>query len=284
MNPLLEARDLTQKFGGFTAVDNVSFQVGAGEVVGLLGANGAGKTTTIRMLLGLLRPTAGQALLAGSPPDRQGRRRLGYVPQGLGLYAELTVRENLDFAAQAFGCQPAVLPDALAADEDTLVGGLSLGLRRQVAFICALQHSPDVLVLDEPTSGVEPLARARLWDRIREEAARGAGVLVTTHYMQEARQCDRLLLMSDGCLVATGTEADIVDGTRTIAVRGQDWARTFEVLTGAGFGVTLAGRDVRVVDPDPDALRSTLRDAGVAATLTEVAATIEERMTALART
>ncbi len=109
-------------------------------------------------------------------------------------------------------------------------------------------------------------------------------MLVTTHYMQEARQCDRLLLMSEGRLVATGTEADIVDGTRTVAVRGQDWARTFEVLTGAGFGVTLAGRDVRVVDPDPDALRSTLRDSGVEATLTEVPATIEERMTALART
>ena len=152
MNTLLEARNLTRTFGNFTAVDDVSFQVGPGEVVGLLGANGAGKTTTIRMLLGLLRPSTGQALLAGSPPNRVGRRKLGYVPQGLGLYAELTVGENLAFAAQAFGCQPAELPPVLADDADTLVGGLPLGLRRQVAFLCALQHSPDVLVLDEPTS------------------------------------------------------------------------------------------------------------------------------------
>ena len=131
------------------------------------------------MLLGLLRPSTGQALLAGSPPNRVGRRKLGYVPQGLGLYAELTVGENLAFAAQAFGCQPAELPPVLADDADTLVGGLPLGLRRQVAFLCALQHSPDVLVLDEPTSGVEPLSRARLWDRIRAESSRGVGVLVT---------------------------------------------------------------------------------------------------------
>ncbi len=282
MNTLLEARNLTRSFGSFTAVDDVSFKVGPGEVVGLLGANGAGKTTTIRMLLGLLRPSTGQALLAGSPPNRVGRRKLGYVPQGLGLYAELTVGENLAFAAQAFGCQPAELPPVLADDADTLVGGLPLGLRRQVAFLCALQHAPDVLVLDEPTSGVEPLSRARLWDRIRAESSRGVGVLVTTHYMQEARQCDRLLLMSEGRLVATGTEADIVDGTRTVAVRGQDWARTFEVLTGAGFGVNLAGRDVRVVDPDPQRLRDVLASAGLEATLTDVPATIEERMTALA--
>jgi ABC-2 type transport system ATP-binding protein/ribosome-dependent ATPase len=261
----------------------VSFRVGPGEVVGLLGANGAGKTTTIRMLLGLLRPSQGQALLAGRPPDRAGRRRLGYVPQGLGLYAELTVAENLAFAAQAFGCRPALLPPSLADEADTLVGGLPLGLRRQVAFLCALQHGPDVLVLDEPTSGVEPLARARLWDRIREEAARGVGVLVTTHYMQEARQCDRLLLMSDGRLVATGTETDVVAGTHTVAVRGTDWARTFEVLTGAGFAVTLAGRDVRVVDPDRALLAQTLRDTDVQATITDVPPTIEERMTALAR-
>lgn len=282
MTALLEARALTRSFGEFTAVDDVSFEVGAGEVVGLLGANGAGKTTTIRMLLGLLPASSGQALLAGNAPDRRGRSRMGYVPQGLGLYAQLTVTENLAFAAQAFGCQPAELPPGLAQDAGTLVGRLPLGMRRQVAFLCALQHSPDVLVLDEPTSGVEPLARARLWDRIREQSGRGVGVLVTTHYMQEARQCDRLLLMSEGRLVAAGTEADIVDGTRTLAVHGSDWARTFEVLTGAGFAVNLDGRDVRVVDPDPDVLRRVLEQADVQASVSEVPSTIEERMTALA--
>lgn len=282
MNALLEARALTRSFGRLTAVDDVSFRVGAGEVVGLLGANGAGKTTTIRMLLGLLRPSSGEALLDGSPPNRQSRRRLGYVPQSLGLYSELTVRENLAFAAQAFGCSPAALDGPLTDQADTLVAALPLGLRRQLAFLCALQHTPAVLVLDEPTSGVGPLARTHLWDRIREEAVRGAGVLVTTHYMQEARQCDRLLLMSDGLLVATGTEADIVDGTRTVAVTAPDWSRTFEILESAGFMVTLAGRAVRVVDPDDAHLRATLAGAGLEATLTDVVPSIEERMTALA--
>ena len=283
MSALIEARGLTQRFGDFTAVDDVSLHVDAGEVVGLLGANGAGKTTTIRMLLGLARPTAGEALLDGSPPTRQSRRRLGYVPQGLGLYAELTVSENLAFAAQAFGCAPAQLDGALADEADSLVASLPLGLRRQLAFLCALQHSPDVLVLDEPTSGVEPLARARLWDRIRSQADSGVGVLVTTHYMQEARQCDRLLLMSDGRLVAQGSEQDIVDGTRTVAVHADDWARLFEVLSTAGMAVNLAGRDVRVIDPDEEQLRAALEQAGITATVTEVAPTIEERMTMLAR-
>ncbi len=283
MSALIEARGLTQRFGDFTAVDDVSLHVDAGEVVGLLGANGAGKTTTIRMLLGLARPSAGEALLDGSPPTRQSRRRLGYVPQGLGLYAELTVSENLAFAAQAFGCAPAALDGALAGEADSLVASLPLGLRRQLAFLCALQHSPDVLVLDEPTSGVEPLARARLWDRIRSQADSGVGVLVTTHYMQEARQCDRLLLMSDGRLVAQGSEQDIVDGTRTVAVHADDWARLFEVLSTAGMAVNLAGRDVRVIDPDEEQLRAALEQAGITATVTEVAPTIEERMTMLAR-
>jgi ABC-2 type transport system ATP-binding protein/ribosome-dependent ATPase len=283
VNPLIEARGLTQRFGDFTAVDNVSLRVDAGEVVGLLGANGAGKTTTIRMLLGLARPTAGVALLDGSPPTRQSRRRLGYVPQGLGLYAELTVSENLAFAAQAFGCRPAQLEGALADEADTLIASLPLGLRRQLAFLCALQHGPDVLVLDEPTSGVEPLARAHLWDRIRSQSDRGVGVLVTTHYMQEARQCDRLLLMSDGRLVAQGSEQDIVDGTRTVIVHVDDWARAFEVLSGAGLAVNLAGRDVRVIDPDEQRLHAVLEQAGLSATVTEVAPTIEERMTMLAR-
>ena len=268
MTALIEARGLPQRFGDFTAVDDVSLHVDAGEVVGLLGANGAGKTTTIRMLLGLARPTAGEALLDGSPPTRQSRRRLGYVPQGLGLYAELTVSENLAFAAQAFGCAPAQLDGALADEADSLVASLPLGLRRRLAFLCALQHSPDVLVLDEPTSGVEPLARARLWDRIRSQADSGVGVLVTTHYMQEARQCDRLLLMSDGRLVAQGSEQDIVDGTRTVAVHADDWARLFEVLSTAGMAVNLAGRDVRVIDPDEERLRTALEQAGITATVT----------------
>jgi ABC-2 type transport system ATP-binding protein/ribosome-dependent ATPase len=283
MSALLQARSLSRSFGGFTAVDDVSFDVQPGEVVGLLGANGAGKTTVIRMLLGLLRPTHGEALLNGRHPSRLGREHLGYVPQSLGLYTELTVRENLDFAAQAFGCEPMPLTGHLLEAQDRLVSDLPLGLRRQLAFVCALQHEPDVLVLDEPTSGVEPLRRARLWDQIREQSRRGVGVLVTTHYMQEAEQCDRLLLMSTGRLVAAGTVADIVDGTTAVAVASDDWSTVFEVLGRDGFALNLDGRDVRVIDPDEARLREVLAQHGIVATLRPVRATIEERMTMLGR-
>lgn len=281
MKTLLEASGLTCRFGDFTAAEDVSFAVGSGEVVGLLGANGAGKTTVIRMLLGLLRPTQGHALLNGGPPSLATRAALGYVPQGLGLYPELTVAENLAFVAQAFRCPPAQLEGQLSASRDRLVAGLPLGLRRQLAYLCAVQHEPTVLVLDEPTSGVDPLGRARLWDRIREQAQAGVGVLVTTHHMSEARQCDRLLLMSDGRLVARGTERDIVADTRAAAVDSADWAATFRVLSSAGIAVTLAGRGVRVVDPDIPGLQTLLTAAGIEADVREVPATIEERMTIL---
>ncbi len=144
-------------------------------------------------------------------------------------------------------------------------------------------HEPEVLVLDEPTSGVDPLARAALWDTIREQADRGAGVLVTTHYMQETAQCDRLLLMSRSRLVAQGSEADIIGTTTAYAVRTDDWAAAFAVLNAAGEPVMLAGRDVRVSDSDPDRLRAVLSAAGMTADVREVPATIEDRMMVLAR-
>ena len=160
--------------------------LGPGEVVGLLGANGAGKTTLIRMLLGLLPATAGQVRLFGGPPSRPARRRVGYVPQTLGLYDDLTPAENLAFSAAVFGRGArATLPAGCAAT-GVLVGDLPLGVQRRVAFTEALGHRPDLLILDEPTSGVDPLARARLWETIADAAQAGAGVLVTTHYMDEA--------------------------------------------------------------------------------------------------
>jgi ABC-2 type transport system ATP-binding protein/ribosome-dependent ATPase len=280
---LLSAWHVTRRFGGFTAVDDVSMQVRPGEVVGLLGANGAGKTTLIRMLLGLIAVTSGRVDLLGGPPDRERRRRLGYVPQGLGLYGDLTVRENLSFSARAYGIAEAVLPPLLREHADVLVRELPLGSQRQVAFLAALAHSPEVLVLDEPTSGVDALARAALWDTIREQAERGAGVLVTTHYMQEAQQCDRLLLMSDGRLVAQGSEADVIGSTTAVAVRTGDWARAFAALNAVGVPVMLAGRSIRVADADPAELAGVLRAAGIEASLHPVPATIEERMLMLAR-
>jgi ABC-2 type transport system ATP-binding protein len=280
---LLRAGHATRRFGGFTAVDDVSMQVQPGEVVGLLGANGAGKTTLIRMLLGLIAVTSGNVEMLGGPPDRERRRRLGYVPQGLGLYGDLTVEENLSFSAGAYGVAEPALPPALIGHAEVLVRELPLGAQRQVAFLAALAHSPDVLVLDEPTSGVDALARAALWDTIRAQSEHGAGVLVTTHYMQEAQQCDRLLLMSGGRLVAQGSEADIIGSTTAVAVRTDDWAQAFAALNAAGAPVMLAGRAIRVANADPDELAEVLKTAGIRVSLLPVPATIEERMLILAR-
>ena len=278
----LQARSLTRRFKDNVAVDDVSFSVEFGEVVGLLGANGAGKTTTIRMLVGLLEPSAGDAMLLGAPPSQESQRCLGYVPQGLGLYADLTVSENLIFTAHAYGIEPCDLTGALAESANDLVRDISLGLQRQLAFTSATQHAPEVLILDEPTSGVGPLAAARLWDQIRYEAERGAGVLVTTHSMQEARQCDRLVLLADGSVAGRGTEAGIVGGLTAIQVTAESWGDAFNALASAGVLVTLNGRSVRVVDRSSDTIEQVLSDAGIAATIEIVPATIDERMASLA--
>jgi ABC-2 type transport system ATP-binding protein/ribosome-dependent ATPase len=281
--PLLAAHGVTRRFGSFAAVQDVTIRVHAGEVVGLLGANGAGKTTLIRLLLGLLATTSGTVEVLGGPPDRRRRSLLGYVPQGLGLYGDLTVRENLAFITHAYATTVPDLPPALAADGDALVADLPLGLQRRLSFAAALAHAPQALVLDEPTSGVDVVAAAALWDTVRAQAGAGVGVLVTTHTMAEAAQCDRLLLMARGRLVAQGSESDIVGGTRAFQVRTADWAAAFAALDAAGEPVMLAGRDVRVADSDPQTLFRVLAAAGLQAQVVEVPATIEERMRVLAR-
>lgn len=271
----VEVRAATRRFGSFVAVDAVDLTVEAGEVVGVLGANGAGKTTLIRLILGLLPVSAGSVRLFGSPPSRETRRRIGYVPQGLGLYRDLTAEENLAFAAAAFGVVASPPPAGVGV---ATVGHLPLGLQRQVAFAAALQHGPELLVLDEPTSGVAPLTRARLWDRIREQASAGTAVLVTTHYMDEARQADRLVLMSRGRVVGRGSEAEVVGAARAVVVRGEDWAQAFSTLEAAGLAASLVGRDVRVPGASPDAVRRVLAAAGIAAAVETAVATLEEAM------
>jgi ABC-2 type transport system ATP-binding protein len=279
---LASAQGATKRFGELLAVDGVDLAVAAGEVVGLIGANGSGKTTLIRMLLGLLAPTAGRVRLFGEPPSRRTRARLGYMPQSLGLYEDLTVAENLAFSAAAYGSQDATLEGELAGARDVLVGELPLGLRRRAAFAIALGHHPDLLVLDEPTSGVDPLQRARLWETIRASAEQGAGVLVTTHHLGEAEQCDRLVVLASGRVVAAGTLAEVVGDTKAVEVRTPTWEAAFTTLDSAGVPVSLVGRSLRVPAADPATVQRLLAGAGVAAELATVPASFEETFVVLA--
>jgi ABC-2 type transport system ATP-binding protein len=243
---LLEVQDLVVRFGANTAVDGVSVAVAPGEVVGLLGANGAGKTTTLRAALGLERPTDGSVRLLGGPPDRRSRARIGYVPQSLGLWEDLTVDENLSFVAAAYGTRVSPLPVGLAGHGRAVVSELPLGVRRRIAFHAARTHGAGLLVLDEPTSGVGPLERTALWDGIHDATDAGCGVLVTTHHMSEAEQCDRIVLLSAGRVTASGTMASLLAGRETIVVTTDAWADAFTRLDARFAGVALVGHTVRV--------------------------------------
>ncbi|HSK91821.1 MAG TPA: ABC transporter ATP-binding protein [Euzebyales bacterium] len=278
---LLRTRDLTHRFGPHVAVDGVTLTVGAGEVVGLLGANGAGKTTLVRLILGLVRPWGGRVELFGAPPSRRARSRIGYLPQGLGLYEDLTVVQHLDFTARAYGYRR-VATD-IPGDTGRPIAELPLGARRLAAFAAATGHHPDLLLLDEPTSGVDPLGRARLWDRIRDHADAGRGVLVSTHHMSEAEQCDRVVVMGAGRVVADGRVDDVIAGQRTVAVTTDTWQPAFAVLDAAGLPVALAGRRLRVIGTPARAVASALAAADVAAEITEVPATFEEVFVELTR-
>jgi ABC-2 type transport system ATP-binding protein len=270
----IQADGLTRRFGDMVAVDSLTFRVDPGEVVGLLGANGAGKTTTMKMLLGLLSPTAGEARIDGTLIRDLDRRVMGYVPQGLGLYRDLTVRENIEFAAAAFGVPvPSLEAAGLGAVSGRRVGALSLGLRRRVAFVVARCHGPAVLILDEPTSGVGPLGRARLWETIHETAEAGAAILVSTHYMDEAEECDRVVLMADGREVAAGTVDEVVGNVRSVAVSGSVPDVVVEELHRQGGTVLLDNHGWRVVGLDLATVAGAVAPGGTA---TEVPATFEE--------
>ena len=226
--PFLRVRDLTRRFGRFTAVDRVDFDVPRGRVFGFLGPNGSGKSTTIRMLTGLLKPTAGSVTafdgLDVAKDTEPWKRRLGYMSQKFSLYTDLTVDENLRFFGTIYGLERLRLEErivALAGRLDFadllpfLTESLSTGQRQRVALAASLLHEPELLFLDEPTGGVDPRGRRLFWDLIYELAAeRGMTVLVTTHYMDEAEQCDRLAFILGGRLIAEGTPHDLKDDLR----------------------------------------------------------------------
>jgi len=214
---VIEVRNLTKKFGAFTAVDDISFEVKKGEIFGFLGANGAGKTTAIKMLIGILSATHGDAKVAGYDINTQReklKQNIGYMSQKFSLYEDLTLKENVEFYGGIYGLSKATIKTKinemvkkldLAAIQDTLIADIPLGWKQKIAFSVAILHNPKIVFLDEPTSGVDPITRRQFWNLIYEAAASGITVFVTTHYMEEAAYCKRISMMVDGKIAAIGT-------------------------------------------------------------------------------
>ncbi len=306
------ARDLTRRFGDFTAVDHISFSVNAGEVVGYLGPNGSGKTTTIRMLLGLLIPSEGEAQVLGYnvvDQTEQIRKRVGYMSQKFALYHDLTVGENLAFYAGVYGERSRARLEevldlvGLRQLEKERVSNLSTGWRQRLALGTAIAHRPRLLFLDEPTSGVDPTARRAFWDLIYTLVEEGVTALVTTHYMDEAEYCGRIGIMQDGKLLAMDTPTALkasalpglawdvfVDGTSE--AKGE--AETAPLLVGLNalescecvLRAGLAGDHLRAITPEDvqaETLLERLAEAGLREARAEpVEATLEDVFLALA--
>ena len=226
--PVIYVENLTRRFGDFVAVDHINFEVNKGEIVGYLGPNGSGKTTTIRMLLGLLMPSEGEATVLGYDVYRQSeevRSRVGYMSQKFAIYDDLTTYENLTFYGGVYGItdktriKETLELVGLTGHEHTLTRDLSTGWRQRLSLGIALVHRPQLLFLDEPTSGVDPTARRTFWDLIYQLAESGVTILVTTHYMDEAEYCERVGVMRDGKLLAMDTPTNL---KRSI-IKGDVW-------------------------------------------------------------
>jgi len=274
----VEIDDLVKTFGDFVAVDHVSLKVPTGEIFGFLGPNGAGKSTTIRMLCGLLKPTSGRGLVAGIDvavdPERV-RRNIGYMSQKFSLYDDLTVEQNIDFFTGMYGV-PRELRQArkdyvlemanLTERRDSLTRTLSGGWKQRLALGCAILHDPPVVFLDEPTSGVDPIARRVFWDLIGELSRTGHTVFVTTHYMDEAEYCNRLALMYAGKVIALGTPAELKRGMKAHSLLRLDTAEaldTMRALEGQEgiLDVAVFGSGLHVVVDDVEASMPLIRAA-----------------------
>ena len=262
--PAIDVRNLVKRFGDKTVVDDVTMRVEAGEIVGFLGPNGSGKTTTIRMMCGLLRPDGGEGKVLGHDLLTDAlkiKREVGYMTQKFSFYEDLTIGENLEFVARLYQLKPvaehvgATLDDlGLTTRRNQLAGTLSGGWKQRLALAACIMHKPRLLLLDEPTAGVDPKARREFWDEIHRLAAGGLTVLVSTHYMDEAERCHRISYISYGKMLATGTVAEVVRnaGLTTFIVHGPKMESIAGELRGqpgveqvAPFGATLhvVGRD-----------------------------------------
>ena len=280
----VETQGLVKTFGSFTAVDRVSLRVVAGEIFGFLGPNGAGKSTTIRMLCGLLTPTSGRAFVGNlnvAEEPEQIRRNIGYMSQKFSLYDDLTVEQNIDFFAGMYGVERGrreerkhyILEMAnLTEKRSVLTGTLAGGWKQRLALGCAILHDPPILFLDEPTSGVDPIARGIFWDLIREMARTDHTIFVSTHYMDEAEYCHRLALMYRGRVIALGAPEELRAGMSTHSVLQLDTAapldtmRALEGVPGIGdVAVFGGGLHVTVDDPDhgADTIKKLLSAKGI---------------------
>ncbi|PLX15298.1 MAG: multidrug ABC transporter ATP-binding protein [Candidatus Muiribacterium halophilum] len=221
MEEKIVVKGLKKHFGDFKAVDDVSFSIEKGEIFGFLGPNGAGKSTTIKMLTGLLLPTEGKALINGESvfkdPEKV-RENIGYMAQKFSLYDDLKVQENIDFYTGIYGIERSLIKErhdwikeisGIKGFEERKTGDLSLGLKQRLALGCAIMHKPPVLFLDEPTSGVDPVSRARFWETINDLAHDGTTIFITTHYMDEADYCNRLSLIYNGKIIANGSPGQL---------------------------------------------------------------------------
>jgi ABC-2 type transport system ATP-binding protein len=273
----IECRDLVKCFGSFTAVDHISFSVQPGAVFGFLGPNGSGKSTTIRMLCGLLRPTSGQARVAGIDvvSDPEGvKRQIGYMGQRFSLYGDLTARENLEFYAGIYRIarrdRSARIGEVLeltdtGAVSDVLARELSAGVRQRLALGAALLHRPNILFLDEPTSGVDPISRRRFWTLIDELSAEGVTALVTTHQMDEAEHCSEIVLMRTGRIVARGAPAYLkqhaLSGSLLLVVcdRPQSAIRVVAAVPGVQYAY-LRGTSIHALTEGDESLTSKIHD------------------------
>jgi len=217
----IEVHNLTKRFGDFTAVDKISFDVKEGEIFGFLGANGAGKSTAIRMLCGLLEPTSGGALVGGfdisKEPDKV-KAAIGYMSQRFSLYEDLTVGENIDFYGRVYGMSWQAIKErkqwvlevtSLAGRERIITGTLSGGWKQRLALGCAVLHQPKIVFLDEPTSGVDPIMRRRFWELINKLSVEGVTILVTTHFLEEAEYCNDIIMINAGKIIATGSPGEL---------------------------------------------------------------------------
>jgi ABC-2 type transport system ATP-binding protein len=268
----IEVRGLTKRFGKRTVVDHVDLEVPRGRIVGFLGPNGSGKTTTIRMLCGLLRPDDGEGTCLGLDLRREApaiKRRVGYMTQRFSLYEDLSIAENLDFTARVYSVpdrrtavRAALARLGLEARATQLAGTLSGGWKQRLALASCLLHEPELLLLDEPTAGVDPQARREFWDQIHDLAAGGITVLVSTHYMDEAERCHRLAYIADGRLLVQGTAAEVVGASKlnTWQVQGNDLAALAERLRaqpGVAM-VTAFGAALHVSGTDQAALEAAI--------------------------